>query len=681
MPDDTPDGPAEPSVLLTKLRPPAWREELLTRERLFVRLRSGSDARLTLVAAPAGSGKTTLLAGWCEAERLEKPVSWLGLDERDNDPVVLWSHVLESLRGADPTLTGIPASALMRGGSITDTLLPRLANCLLDHGPRVLILDDFHRLSDGPARDSVAWFVRNAPRAVQVVVATRTEPALGLASLRARGELVEVRGEDLHFTESEASALLNGRFDLGLTADDVALLVARTEGWPAGVYLATFSLSRLDDPHEFLARFGGTSRHVVDFLSEEVLAFYDPMTLELMVACSVLGQFSGQLCDVVLGWTESAAMLTQLARSNLFVIPLDDELGWYRFHPLFSQFLSMELADREPGYAAGLHRRASLWHADHGSLDEAIEHALEGHAFEEAADMIAAAWPVYKNASRMASILAWLQRLPNEVRNADVRLLLTSAWIYSLLGLRAEAAREISAVEKAVDADVGPLPDGFSSAESGLVLLRAIFPWEDIHLQLENAKRAADLESVTSPWRPGVCWVLGWCSYLDRRLDEADARFDDATALGFAQKQWTMVTAALAYHSLSAGEQGLIVKQRLLAEQAATIGEEHGIDEINGEIHIAVGMSLAARDSPDEALPFLDRGVAGLRVFGQPLYLMHALLLRASVLTTSAGARSLQPRLWKPDPSSQRSQNQVSFRASWATSRRRRGDSCLRRAS
>jgi LuxR family transcriptional regulator, maltose regulon positive regulatory protein len=238
-------------------------------------------------------------------------------------------------------------------------MLPQLVNRLSEVSPVVVILDDFHRLSAGPARESVAWFLDHAPANVQLVVSTRTEPLFGLASLRAYGELVELRNDDLRLTNEEAAALLSDRLELGLAQEDVNLLVERTDVWVAGVYLATFSLARTDGRHTFLVRFGGTHRHVVDFLSDEVLASHEPTLLELMLGCSVLERFNGPLCDFVLEREGSSAMLADLVRSNLFLVPLDDEMGWYRFHHPFSQLLKMELGRREPERPSTIHRRAS----------------------------------------------------------------------------------------------------------------------------------------------------------------------------------------------------------------------------------------------------------------------------------------------------------------------------------
>ena len=562
----------------TKLHPPPVREETIPRERLLERLRSGSDRRLTLVACPAGFGKTTLLAAWREAEAARKPVAWLTLDEGDNDPVVLWSHAIEALRRASPAVAR-PAPADTVVAPVVDVVLPRLVNELDGQGEITLILDDFHRLSSVPARASVGWFVDHAPAGFQLVLASRTEPVLPVAALRAHGELLELRADDLRFTSGEADAFLNGRLGLGLTPEDVEGLVGKTEGWPAGLYLAALSLQHAADRHAFVRRFGGSNRHVVDFLVTEVLQAHDPPVQALMLRTSVLERLSGPLCDAVLEQQGSAAVLDALSRTNLFLVPLDDEGGWYRFHHLFAQLLRVELERREPGLAPALHRRAYAWHRDHGTTGEAIRHAIAAGAYAEAAGLIQGLWISYANTCRYDTVLAWLRRLPEEILGGDVQLLLVQAWVLSLSARREEAARAIAAVERLGDLGAGPLPDGFSSAEASLTMLRACFPWGDIGAQLENGRRAAELEGSGSPWRPLACWAVGVGLYFRGEPDEADRWFAESAALAPASAQWLAGEASLAYRSWIAGERGRLDEQRVLAETAAEFVREHGTEK------------------------------------------------------------------------------------------------------
>ena len=474
------EPPSPPGLLETKLQPPPERDQLVARDRLLDSLRLDPGLRLVVVAAPAGYGKTTLLGMWRRAEASGEAVAWLTVDEGDNDAVVLWSHVLEALGRVCPGVGLSAAPEVVGATGIVDVVLPQLVNELSEQGEVALMLDDFHRLSSGPAVNGVAWLVEHAPSTFTLVLGTRSEPSLPLAALRAHGALREVRADELGFTSDEAEALLNGRLQLGLTREDIDELVARSEGWPAGIYLAALSLRGVEDRHEFIGRFGGTSRHVVDFLVDEVLSSHDPATQTVMLRSSILKRLCGPLCDAVLELEDTGGLLSELSRTNLFLVPLDDRGEWYRFHHLFAQLLRVELEHREAGLAPTLHHRAHAWHREHGTVDEAIEHALEAGAFAEAGAEIEASWAQYAHVARYATVLAWLQRLPMEVMRDNQRLLLVHAWVLSLSAMRDDAATAIARVEELGHLDAGPLPDGFSSLESSLATLRGIFPWGDV---------------------------------------------------------------------------------------------------------------------------------------------------------------------------------------------------------
>ena len=621
----------QPTLVATKLRPPPVREQSIPRDRLLERLRSGSDRRLTLIACPAGFGKTSLLSAWYGAEAARRRVAWLTLDEGDNDPVVLWSHAIGALRRANPDVAR-SASVSSVVAPVIDLVLPRLVNELDGQDEITLIVDDFHRVSSEPARASVRWFIEHAPPGFHLVLASRTEPSLPVASLRAHGELLELRAADLRFSDEEADVFLNGRLGLDLTAEDIDSLVRKTEGWPAGLYLAALSLQPTADRQAFVRTFGGSNRHVVDFLVTEVLEAHDPSAQVLMLRTSILDRLTGPLCDAVMEHEGSAAMLDALSRTNLFLVPLDDEAGSYRFHPVFAQLLRVELERREPGLARGLHRRAYCWHRDHGTPDEAIQHAVAAEAYAEAVELIETVWIRYANTWRYDTVLAWLRQLPDEVLRSEVHLLLIQAWVLSLSARQEEAGRALMAIDRLGDLDAGPLRDGFSSARASLTMLQAAFPWGDAGAQLEHARQVVELEGPGSPWRSLACWAVGVGLYFEGERDEADEWFAEAAALAPASAQWLSGTSSLAYRSLIAGERGRGDEQRTLAESAAQFGREHGTEEAVGTVPLAVGASLAARGRPEEALPLIEHGISLARIFGQPLQVAHALLGQAPVL-------------------------------------------------
>jgi LuxR family transcriptional regulator, maltose regulon positive regulatory protein len=628
--------PREPSLspplLTTKLHAPPGREQAVPRDRLVDRLRAGAEVKLTVVAAPPGCGKTTLLGMWRELEQRSRPVAWVTLDDSDNDPVAVWAYVVEALRGVCPTLDVAVSPQAAGPRRIVELLLPELVNALTAVGEVALVLDDFHRISNRAVHESVAWFVENAPATLQLVLATRNEPALRLAALRAHGTLLELRAEELGFTVDEADLLLNDRLELGIDSDAVQDLVERTEGWAAGVYLAALSLQGVEDRPAFLRTFGGRNRDVVDFLVDEVLEAHDPDLQALMLRSSILDRLSGRLCDAVLDQQGSAERLEALARTNLFLVPLDDRGEWYRFHQLFAQLLQVELEHRAPGLAPTLHRRAAAWHREHGSIAEAINHAADAGAFDEAADMIAGVWFQTLSDGRRITILNWLKRFPPEVVCEDRRLLLVEAWVHAFSGDREKAAGAMATLERLGWRDERPLPDGFGSLEASLATMRAGFPGGDVGEGLRNALRAAELETPESPVWAAVCWALGMCRYYRGDLEGAERSFADTVEAAASREWWLLTASALAYRSLIAGERGERALQRLFAERAATLAQEHGLEEASCDVHVASGESLAARGERDNALPALARGAAVARSFNWPLELADALIRHATLL-------------------------------------------------
>ena len=622
-----------PVLLLTKLHPPPVPAQTVARERLFERLREGRGRRLSLVAGPAGFGKSTLLAAWRESEAERRPVAWVTLDEGDDDAVTLWLHAVEALCRACPTLAHEELAGAVMAAPLLEVALPRLVNALIDAGEVVLVLDDFHRLSNSPARESVGWFVDHLPAGVQLVLSTRVDPALPLGALRARGQLLELRADDLRFTAAEAHEFLNGRLGLGLAGGDVELLVARTEGWPAGIYLAALSLADKPDKAGLVRAFDGTSAHVVDFLSSEVLGAYDPDMQAFMLRTSVLERLCVPLCDAVLDEPVSAAALDSLARTNLFLLPLDDQRRWFRFHHLFAQLLRVELERREPELVPELHRRAYAWHRESGTTEEAIRHATAAGAFAEAGDLIAETWVYYVNGGRTSSVREWLLRLPDEVLGADRRLLLVSAWIAALRGEEAGMRDALARYHALGGEDEGPLADGFASLESSVSVLRAAFAWGDVGRTLEEGTRAASLEGTEAPWRPVVSWSLGWAYYCSGQLDLAARWLTETAELAPATEQWVVGSGAIADLSLMAGMRGDGADQMRLALEAREMAREHGLLDARevGEVHTAYGVALAAEGRREEALPELERGVFLRRLWAQPLDLADGLIALAPV--------------------------------------------------
>ena len=637
----TASRPDAPILLVTKLQPPFVPPQAIVRERLLRRLGEGRGRRLSLVACPAGFGKSTLLAAWCESEAARRPVAWVTVDDGDDDAVVLWSHVIEALCRASPGLDHETLAPLAAAAPLVEVVLPRLVNALAEQPEAVLVLDDFHRLSSPSTRSSVAWFVEHMPSTVQLVLSSRTDPALPLGTLRARGQLLELRADELRFTAAEAHEFLNGRLGLELDPADVTLLVARTEGWPAGLYLAALSLSGSADKHALVMAFDGTSAHVVDFLAGEVLAAHEPDLQAFMLRTSVLERLCAPLCDAVLERSDATDALASLARSNLFLLALDDRRQWFRFHHLFAQILHVELERREPAIVSDLHRRAFAWHSRFGTTDEAIHHALAAHAYGEAGELIAETWVHYANAGRTTSVLDWLGRFPDAILDADPQLQVVKAWVAALRAREDEMRAAMARARALGGLATGPLPDGFASLDSSLSVLSATFGWGDASAILEHGQHSAQLEGADSPWRPVITWALGWAHYCNGDLDEAERWLTETTALAPPVDQWIVGVAAIADLSLIAGRRGRRAEQMRLADEAVALAGERGLlDAVeDGEVHTAHGVALLAAGRHEEALVALEKGVFLRRLWGQPLDLIDGLIELAAGVAAAGDRR------------------------------------------
>jgi len=456
-------------LLATKLHVPRPRPGFVPRPRLAGALDEGLARRLILVCAPAGSGKTTLLADWAPSG--SRPVAWLSLDAADNDPVRLWRHVVAALDRARPgigervgPLLGPPAPPSFEG--LVTALINELAAQRGD-GEVLLVLDDYHLIDAQPVHVSLGFLLEHLPPGLHLVLASRSDPPLPLARLRAGGQLAELRAADLRFTAAEAAALLRESAGADLPAAAVAALAARTEGWVAGLQLAALSLRGRADPAGFVAAFSGSHRYVLDYLAEEVLDRQQEELRTFLLETSLLERLSGGLCDAVTGRTDSQAMLEQVERANLFLVPLDEVRGWWRYHHLFADLLRARLQQQRPGRVAGLHRAAAAWCEEHGLADDAVRHALAAGDAAWAARLIErhfdeTFWP-----GERATVQRWLAALPADLAGSRPRLCLVRALLAVAGGDAEGAGLLLDAAERAsADAEDEPFEPSVGKAAS-----------------------------------------------------------------------------------------------------------------------------------------------------------------------------------------------------------------------
>jgi LuxR family maltose regulon positive regulatory protein len=603
-------------VIRTKLLPPSPRFEEVPRLELLARLREGSDRKLTLIEAPVGYGKTTLLNQWRRTEEPDLPFAWVTLDKQDNDPARLWKHIVEALRGVESE-DRLGADALaglsMVGTNLVETVLPALINDLTELPRRVvLVLDDYHCIADGGCHETVGFLIQHLPETVRLVVSTRSDPPLGLGRLRARGEVNELRSEQLAFSGEEAASLLRGRLGLGIERADIGALLERTEGWPAGIYLAALSI-RGRDAHAFVSSLRGSSRYVVDLLAEEVLAALSEEEKSFMLRTSVLERMSGSLCDEVLGMEGSGALLRELAHSNLLVVPLDDGGLWYRYHRLLADFLLFELKNTHPKLVPVLHGRASAWFEWEGMLEKAIEHATAAEDHGRAGRLIARHWFGYVATGQTATVRGWLDALPGDFVGRTPPLAIVEAWICALQGRREETERFLALAEEGHYQ--GELPDGTPSVEAGVTLVRGFFGYGGVGAWVEAAERATRMESGRASSRTALARIgLGMGRYCSG--DAAGARILLEEGLGLtASDQPLLRIAMLSFLSFAVLDEGYPNDAEALAREACALVDGlklHGIPQA-GLAPIALGRVLAKRGDLAEAQTELETGLSARR--------------------------------------------------------------------
>ncbi|HSB03016.1 MAG TPA: AAA family ATPase, partial [Anaerolineales bacterium] len=421
------------SLLSTKLHTPRTRANAVSRPRLAEKLLAGVNrpGSFVLLSGPAGFGKTTLLSEF--VAELQRPVAWVSLDEGDNDPIRFWTYLLTACQSIRRGIGESGLALLQSPQPLPDETLPTiLINDLVRLGADlVLVLDDYHTIQNQTIHSALSFLLDHLPDKLHLVISTRIDPPWPVARFRARDQLVEIRALDLRFTTGETAAFLNQVMGLNLSSENVAALEARTEGWIASLQLAALSMKGHSDVTGFIEAFTGSHIYVAEYLIEEVLGRQSEEVKTFLMQTSILGRLHASLCEAVTGHIESQALLKDLYQANLFVIPLDDEGQWYRYHQLFTDLLQARLQQTfSADVIAALHQRAATWYEQTGMMPEAIEHALVARDFSHAAQLIEkTAMPMILNAY-FITVEDWLQRIPPEYLNESLRANLAFAWMY-----------------------------------------------------------------------------------------------------------------------------------------------------------------------------------------------------------------------------------------------------------
>jgi LuxR family maltose regulon positive regulatory protein len=622
-------------LLATKLHIPPLRARIVRRPRLFERLDAGLRHRLTLLSAPAGFGKTTLLSAWLQIkddgrrtkneEKVVSPpssplhpfrVAWLSLDENDNDPARFRAYLVAALRCMDEKIgNGVPGTLQTRQSRAQQRFLAALINQLnATAGELLLVLDDYHVIAAQPVHDMLTFLLDNLPANAHLIIATRADPPLPLARLRARGQLVELRSADLRFTHDEAAEFLNRVMGLGLSSADIAALEEHTEGWIAGLQLAALSMQGQEDVSSFIRAFTGSHRYILDYLADEVLARQPEAVQAFLADTSILERLSGPLCDAIAGRSDSQAMLEGLERANLFVVPLDAERRWYRYHRLFADFLQVRQRQLEPERLSLLHRRAADWYEQNGLASDAVGHALAAKDFRLAARLIEGAAEALFMRSEVATFHSWVEALPDDVVRARPLLCVYQAPALILSGLPLEAAE--ACLQDAIAADTAGAVAGHVAAFRALIAAYR----GDMRACAELSQQALELLPKESLFfRSFVTGYLGLASLYGGDVRTATSAF--SVAASESRRVGNLMNAVLALCHLAelSALQGQLRRARHYCDQAleSAVDAQGRRQPIAGLALIGVGRLLAEQNELDAAQRYLLDGIELINRWGE----------------------------------------------------------------
>jgi LuxR family maltose regulon positive regulatory protein len=603
-------------VPATKLYIPPPRAKIVLRPRLIERLNEGLHRKLTIISAPAGFGKTTVLSEWIP--KSPRCVTWLSLDEADKDETRFWTNFIYSLQGLRSDL-GIAALSLLQSPQappITSILTTLINDITKFSDSFAMVLDDYHVIDSKPVDFSLTFLLKHLPSQMHLVIASREDPNLPLARLRARDQLNELRAADLRFSPGEASLFLNQVMELGLSAEDIKSLETRTEGWIAGLQLAALSMRGREDIHGFIKAFAGDNRYIVDYLVEEVLERQPECVRSFLLQTSILNRLSGPLCEAVTGQEECNVLLESLEQGNLFIVPLDDKRHWFRYHHLFADVLQAHLIEEQSDHIPTLHRRASAWHEQNGLISEAVHHALAAKDIVMAANLIELAWPAMEKSRESAKWLSWAKQLPDKMVRLRPVLSVDYAWALLDQGkLEAGEARLKDSerwLDKTANEKVQPettsgemvvvdnaeflfLPSTIASARAYLALALG-----DVPATIKYARRALDQLPKGDHLRRGTpASLLALASWTCGDLDTAEQSLADAM-ISFQQAGNILFAITGAFHladiRLALGR----LRQAFdTYQQSLQLAAEQGKSVLWGTADLHTGLSDLFREKND----------------------------------------------------------------------------------
>jgi LuxR family transcriptional regulator, maltose regulon positive regulatory protein len=614
---------ATEALLTTKLYVPQAHPNLVPRMRLGEHLTEGMSRKLTLISAPAGFGKTTLLSEWRMIHLgSEYPLAWISLEGADNDPTRFLTYLIAALQVLKADV-GKAVLASLRSPqpppieSVLTALINDIASISKDFA---LVLDDYHLIANEALHDAVTFLLNHLPPQAHLIIASRVDPPLPLARLRARGQMTEIRANDLRFTPEETAAFLRGVMGLDLPEESIAVLEERTEGWIAGLQLAALSVRGREDVAGLITALRGSSRYVLDYLAEEVLRSQPEDVRAFLLQTSILDRLSGALCDAVTDRAGGQEMLETLERANLFTNPLDDERHWYRYHHLFSEFLRDRLHRTQPDQGTWLHGKASAWFEHNGHVHEAVDHALAAADTENAARLIEENFRDMLAHGEATLLLNWMEALPEELLRSRPRLCIPCAWARLLTGQLEAAELCVQDLERMVDANASFPPDvreaptsneelAAVSGEAAAIRAFIVRTRGDISNSLELSRRALGLLRENNFTLRGIVALnLGGAYSMSGDLAAADMALTEAiTASRRANNAFAVLLAMRELAELQVMG-GRLHRAAALYRQALRLAEQRPFPAAS-LAHVGMGELLYEWNDLDGAMHHLTEGI------------------------------------------------------------------------
>ena len=595
-------------LLQTKLHIPPTHPNLVWRARLIEKLNMGLLSKLTLVSAPAGFGKTSLIATYGKEtiNTEETTLAWLSLGESDNDPARFMAYLLAALAHAR---VGLSLDKTAVSSASPDLIMTDIINGITEtfaanpDAQLILVLDDYHLIQNRAIHETITFLLEHMPPQMHLVLGTRADPPLPLARWRARGQLVEVRQEDLRFTSEEAACFLNQGMALSLSSEDIHTLNRRAEGWIAGLQMAAVSLQGRDDTASFVQSFGGSHRYILDYLMEEVLSRQPEEVTQFLLQTAVLERLCADLCDAVLKASHSQQILEYLDNANLFIIPLDQERRWYRYHRLFADLLRQRLAQMDPDLISICHQRAADWFEANGFLEEAIDHALLAGSVDKAANLIEQTAETMLVRSELVTFLRWLTALPEAELEKRPLLSLYYAWALIMEG---RSQLEVELALRHVDVEG-------ASGEIALVRsLRALLYGDGTTAVTLAQEAQAQLAPERTFLYAVATWVLGLSLLFRGDLDQGVHILEQAVQISQEAGNMTIAAVSLGRLANQAWRGGDLHRARRIYEQVLVLATDEAERPlpIAGEAHIGLARIYFEWNDLETALQHAETGLA-----------------------------------------------------------------------